>query len=66
MTLVGWLGIMDLRLGSNYTWAENFSSALSITLAAHSVVFPIGLYKWLLNHISYRYCDGKNNWVVGY
>jgi hypothetical protein len=66
MTLVGWLGIMDLRLGSDYKWAENFSSALAITLAAHSVVFPIGLYKWLLNHISYRYCDGKNNWVVGY
>jgi len=66
MTLVGWLGITDLRLGSLYTVAENFSSALAITLAAHSVLFPIGLYKWLLNYISYRYYDGKNDWVVGY
>jgi hypothetical protein len=66
MTLVGWLGITDLRLGSDYTVAENFSSALAIALAAHSVLFPIGLYKWLLHYISYEYHDGERDWEVKY
>jgi hypothetical protein len=66
MTIVGWLSITDLRLGAEYSVAENFSSVLGIIFATHSIVFPIGLYVWLLNYISYRYFDGKNPWVVGY
>ncbi len=66
MTMVGWISITDLRVGAEYSVAENFSSVLGIILAAHSIVFPIFVYKWLLYYISYRYFNGKNPWVVGY
>ena len=62
MTIIGWLGIKDLRLGSDYTTSEHLSSTLALLLVINSVIFPlliIGIYKVHYNKVSAR-ITGKN------
>jgi hypothetical protein len=60
MSIIGWLSLEDLRLGSNFTASENFSSVFGIILVVFSCVFPVALYIWLYYFISYWYKGGRN------
>jgi len=39
LSMICWISMNDLRLGTDYTDSENFSSILSLTLAAFSCLF---------------------------
>lgn len=44
LSVIGWLSLKELRFGSEYTRAEQFSSVLSIILVIFSIAFPVGLH----------------------
>jgi hypothetical protein len=43
-TMIGWVGVKDLRFGNTFTISENFSSVFSVIFVVYSITFPILTY----------------------
>jgi hypothetical protein len=41
LTTIGWISVLNLRFGGEYTDSENFSSLLTVILCFYSVVYPV-------------------------
>jgi hypothetical protein len=55
LTIVGWIGVKDLRFSSEYTTSERLSSTMALLLAMNSVIFPlliVVIYKVHYNKVS--------------
>jgi hypothetical protein len=41
LTAVGWINVLNLRFGPDYTDSENYSSLLAVLLSLFSIAYPV-------------------------
>lgn len=61
--VIGQIGINHITFGSEYTVAQNISSALSIVLVSWQVVFPITLFAFYVTSYKKHVDPEKYAWI---